>query len=125
LTPARLVQRTGATRSCGIHLELQCSATPRAEENRYAADRSARIHRTRSRRPQPLEHTSLRRVAAAQGKTSLRSAVRPLLRRPLPPRDKIPALASGEEAAAVHVRASDAEQKPDSNSRRINAASSG
>src|SRR2546427_741728 len=43
-------------------------------------------------------------MAAAETEISLRDPVRPLLRRPLPPRDKISALASGEEAAALHCR---------------------
>ena len=70
-----------------------------------AADRAPRLHRQGPRRPQPLEPRPLDRVGAAAPRPRLRGALRPLLRRPLPPRHQVPALAAGQAARAVHLRA--------------------
>ena len=46
-------------------------------------------------RPEPLEPGTRHRVGAATPRPGLRSALRPFLRRPLPPRHEVPPLASG------------------------------
>lgn len=60
------------------------------------------IHRKSSRWAEPLEHKAFSRMAAARSQTGLRSPIRSLHRRPLPPRNKISALAHRKIAKGLH-----------------------
>ena len=96
----------GLLAPCRLHLGARRGASKPALTKRLGeADRAARVHRRRARRPEPLERRSARRMAAAAAQAGGRSALRPRHRRPLPPRHQAGALAPRQGAAAMHVRA--------------------
>ena len=70
-----------------------------------------RVHRQYARRPEPLVDQTIERMAAAQTQARGRSRLRSFQRRALPPRDDAVAMASGQGAAAMHVRSGEAEAR--------------
>lgn len=62
------------------------------------------IHRSGSGRPESMGDRAFGGVGAAEAEAGLRSAVRPLLWRALPPRHQVPALASRQRPEAVYIR---------------------
>src|SRR5579884_279637 len=74
----------------------------RSNQETRGAGRTSWLHRPRARRPQPLEHGTLHRMGTARAQARLRSPIRSLQRRPLPPRHKIPPLAPRQSRAAVY-----------------------
>ena len=70
----------------------------------------ARLHRQQAGRPEPLVDRTFGRMGAAQAEARRRGLLRPLLRRPFPPRHAPAALAAGQIAEAVHDGAGEAEE---------------
>ena len=71
-------------------------------ERLESLDQAARLHRSRTRRPQPLEHRTLHRLAAPGPETGRRGELRSRHRPPLSPRYPLPPLAPRQGAASVH-----------------------
>ena len=67
--------------------------------------RRARIYRTRAGRTEPLEREPIGGLGAARSDARLRGPIRSFLRRPLPTRDQVSALAARQITPAVYVRA--------------------
>ena len=105
LAAARPLRRRGPAAPRRLHLDASRPPSGKAlTEQARAADRAARLHRQRAGRPEPLEHRAQRRVGAAAARAGGRGALRPLHRRPLPPRHAPAALAPRQGAGAVRLR---------------------
>ena len=90
--------------SCRLHLAI-AEREAGADGAAGKADRAAGLHRQRTGRSEPLEHGEVSGMAAAAAGAGRGGALRPRHRRPFPPRHQARALAAGQGARAVHVRA--------------------
>ena len=90
-----LYDKEGRLNHVGFTSSIPLAERDGADEETGEADRAARLHRRGARRPEPLEHRTIHRMAAAQADARGRSAVRPLHRRAFSSWNETAALASG------------------------------
>ena len=93
------IRQRGQARSRRIHVVDSCRGSPCIDKKARAPHQVAGFHRKCSRRSEPLEHKALDRMATSRAEAGGGGAVRSLHGRPLPARNKVPALAPRQAAA--------------------------
>ena len=88
----------GLLHHVGFSSSFQSERETGADYEARKIDQAAGLYRQRARRPQPLGHRALCRMATTGAEASLRSSLRSLHRRAVPSWDKVSEMAAGQES---------------------------
>jgi hypothetical protein len=95
-----------------LHLDDPRQRARKAHAQAPGARRTPRLHRQGAGRTQPMEQRALDGLAAGEAGAGRRGELRSGHRRPLSSRHQVPALAPGQAAGSMHLRADRARGAP-------------